>query len=437
MKKFIYRFCLLSLLLLAGCGAVTEPVSSPVVSEPSKEPEVISAELADSFDEAIIEKIDEKKKQITFYNLQIGKSYTLDYDSSTGIKDKYQNELVVSQLEGGELVKVTFLKDERKVKNIWQEEDLSKEENFGDFEINRVALWMDIADERYAIHDKAVVLSGDKKLTLSDINEEDTLSVYAKDHVIQSIVIENMHGYVRLEGQQSFLGGWVEFNQNKILPVEEEMLVVLPSGHYDMQIYADGQQGEKSVDVLPGEETLVDVSDLVVEEEQKDGGVIFTISPSAAILKIDGKETPYDDVITLSYGVHQLIVQADGYKTITQYIRVGQEMANINIEMERSEADNSDSKKDKEDEKPAVSANSVVVANTGEYRVYIDAPENSQLYVDGIYTGMIPISFEKKKGTYTLSIRKAGYVTRSYTLDVDDEKKDVHYSFSELEQQTP
>jgi hypothetical protein len=31
-----------------------------------------------------------------------------------------------------------------------------------------------------------------------------------------------------------------------------------------------------------------------------------------------------------------------------------------------------------------------------------------------------------------ISIRKTGYVTRSYTIDVDDEEKDISFSFSDL-----
>ncbi|MCR5654664.1 MAG: PEGA domain-containing protein, partial [Lachnospiraceae bacterium] len=72
------------------------------------------------------------------------------------------------------------------------------------------------------------------------------------------------------------------------------------------------------------------------------------------------------------------------------------------------------------------------ISSASEYRVYVDAPVNAELYVDGAYVGIVPISFEKKKGTYIISLRRDGYVTRSYNIEVDDSEQDATYSFSDL-----
>ena len=71
-------------------------------------------------------------------------------------------------------------------------------------------------------------------------------------------------------------------------------------------------------------------------------------------------------------------------------------------------------------------------AGTTGYKVTIEAPVGAEVYVDGNYVGIIPASFAKKPGTHDVTIRKSGYKTRSYTVDVDDENKDINYSFSEL-----
>ena len=55
----------------------------------------------------------------------------------------------------------------------------------------------------------------------------------------------------------------------------------------------------------------------------------------------------------------------------------------------------------------------------------IEAPVGAEVYVDGNYVGIIPTSFSKKSGTREVTIRKSGYKTRSYTLNVDDEDKDI------------
>ena len=55
-----------------------------------------------------------------------------------------------------------------------------------------------------------------------------------------------------------------------------------------------------------------------------------------------------------------------------------------------------------------------------------------EVYLDGNYVGVSPCSFQKVPGIHVIILRKAGYETRSYTIQVDDEEKDSSYSFVEL-----
>ena len=42
------------------------------------------------------------------------------------------------------------------------------------------------------------------------------------------------------------------------------------------------------------------------------------------------------------------------------------------------------------------------------------------------------MSFKKEEGTHVITFRLSGYETRSYTISVDGEKKDVTFSFATL-----
>ncbi len=448
MKKQAMRFFIFcAVLFLQGCGPASDPTANMnaekevVVSETQQE----TLRLADSLDRAVIQKIDETKQKITFYNISLGKSYTLSYDNATGIKSRYDEELVAGQLTEGDIVEVTFIKDEKRAKNIWLDPSVSVTENVTGFKINRTAKTFEANGEQYKIEPNAPVLSDGQVLTLPEIHEVDTLRIISSDHTIQSIAITNGHGYVRLIGAEVFEGGWVEFGQSIIRKVEKDMLLLIPAGSYEMLISNEGSMGTKDVVVSANEETQVDVSDLVQEDENSDkvGGIVFTINPSDAVLRVDGQETDYSSVVSLSYGIHHIEVKKEGYSTLSRYIKVGQEMANISINMEEAEEDedsdqteNDDTTDGGNDDKKddSVSGNSAITPSTGSgYKVYIDAPEGAELYVDGKYIGAIPTSFAKKRGTYTVSVRKNGYRTRSYSLEVDDSEKDVRYSFSSLE----
>ena len=230
--------------------------------------------------------------------------------------------------------------------------------------------------------------------------------------------------------------GFVEIGQAIIKKVTPEMLIVAPEGDYTLYISKNGVFGSEEIVVKAGEETLVDVSKFEVTDEKKMGKIIFTISPSKAELYIDQEKTDYDEPVEMTCGIHQIRVKANGYKTLTQYIKVGQATANLNIELEESDGKNDEEEEENENESPvtdpSVSSNTIEVSEADGYRVYIDAPVSAELYVDGNYVGIIPTNFAKKEGTYVVSLRRDGYQTRSYTLQIDTSEKDVRYSFSDL-----
>lgn len=66
-------------------------------------------------------------------------------------------------------------------------------------------------------------------------------------------------------------------------------------------------------------------------------------------------------------------------------------------------------------------------------RMYIESPEDVEIYVDGIYAGITPISFIKPDaGSHVITLSRNGYKTKSYTVSVDGDDSDVTMSFSEL-----
>ena len=85
-----------------------------------------------------------------------------------------------------------------------------------------------------------------------------------------------------------------------------------------------------------------------------------------------------------------------------------------------------------ESEQPTQQSTQTTTSTKSSYKVHIDSPVGAEVYLDGNYIGIAPVDFEKKAGNYVITLRKTGYQTRSYTLQVDSEEKDVTYSFSEL-----
>lgn len=420
------------LLVLAGCFFTGCGKKQPQPEqEEAPAQNTYQEKLADSMDEAVVMSVNEEEKQIKLYNLTLGRTYSLEYNGATGIKNRFGDELVAGQLAEGDMIRVTFIKDEKLAKSVQLLDQVTTYEGVSSFAINKAAYTMNFGGSGYQLHENVAVLSGGKEILLEEINPADTLKIVAADHEVYSIAVEKGHGYVRLSGHESFAGGWVEIGQAVITQVTEEMLLVVPEGDYILYISKDGVAGSKEISVKRDEETQVDVSELQTEKIKKTGKIIFTITPAEAQLYIDGELTDYSEEVELDCGIHQIRVEASGYSTKVQYVKVGETLANLNIDLEETDEDGEDDRKEEE----TVSSNSAATAAGSGYRVYIDAPQGAELYLDGSYVGIVPVNFEKKAGTCIVSLRRDGYQTRSYTLQIDDSQKDVTYSFSELLEQ--
>ena len=70
-----------------------------------------------------------------------------------------------------------------------------------------------------------------------------------------------------------------------------------------------------------------------------------------------------------------------------------------------------------------------------DYDIKITAPEGVNVYFDDMYVGIAPVDIMKKTGDHTITLSKAGYVTKSYSIEVGEEEKDVTFELPELERQ--
>ena len=270
-QKILTMFLVLALASLFnfGCAGIVKNEE-----EEKETPTAVEVEKADSLDAAVIVKIDESTKKITFRTMQLGKDYTLTYDGTTILKNKYGEEQVMEQFSEGDLVMVTFLKNKKIAKSIQSNESAFEKTDITQFEINKIAKTMNFGDKQFELDDHVVVTSAGEKIELMDISAADTLTVSGISHVIHSITVQKGHGYLRLENDEYFIGGWIEVGQGIIKPVTEDMLLVVPEGSYQVLISNTGYGGTKDVVIEKNKETVMDVADLK-GEDVKNGSIVL------------------------------------------------------------------------------------------------------------------------------------------------------------------
>ena len=66
-------------------------------------------------------------------------------------------------------------------------------------------------------------------------------------------------------------------------------------------------------------------------------------------------------------------------------------------------------------------------------KLYIDGPDEAEVYFDGSYKGIVPCAFIKVAGTHVITLRQDGHKTKHYTITLSADE-DETYSFAELEE---
>lgn len=427
--------CLLLLLVsFGGCNAPKKQVVLP--EEKPKDTQVIvtGPNSYDSADGPVLVEKNDELKTLTFLNRTVGKKYTLFYDGTTHFYDKYGQELSLSQIEVGTLVDVTFLKGKKHLTDLRLSSTSWRLEAVESYEFSPTLSEVTIGMETFKLSKDALILAQGQQIDPLELNEADVLSFEGEDRTVTCIRVEKGHGYLRLENDENFIGGWIEVGQSIIQKITEDMLLTVPEGKYPVRISLNESGGTKTVTIVGNTETTLDIGDFEIVAP-KIGDVIFSIYPTQAKLYIDGNEMDYSYPVRLEYGLHQVIIKADGYKSITQYIRVGQASAGVDITLDEVDVPGTEDDDSSEDKDSSENSDNPVITDTSVdyYKVHLDAPVGAEVYLDSKYIGIAPCEFKKVPGSHVLTLRKLGYVTKSYTVTIDTDAKDVSYSFPDLE----
>ncbi len=441
--------------VMTGCSS---EVSNIGMAKEQSTPSVITVNTEgkfDSADTAVVAAADKKAGTVTLHNIKADRNYTLKYDETTYIYDRYGGALVMEQVEPGTVADVRFMKKTKKLVSLKVSAEAWNYDNVKQFDLGRGNQTASIGSAVYHLSPKTPVFSNDENGQFMDIVQGDVINVSGVGNEIYGINVEKGHGYLKLLNDDALIGGWIEVGNAVITTVSENMMLVVPEGKYTVHLYNGDTKADRDITIARNQETDIDCSD-IQPTEPKTGYVTFSLTPADAQLMVDGAAADASSPVELTYGIHQITASADGYETISKYISVGTDMAKIELSLDKAESESTSPEEQKtetstapsasgesvSDESAAVSSasqaatvsgNSVSKASTTTSNaVYVDAPVSCSLYLDGTYIGTSPACFTKTTGSHTITFTKKGYVSRSYTVYLYNDGSDITYSFADL-----
>ena len=328
-----------------------------------------------------------ENQTLQLYSYADGKEHEFTYAMSTLFKDKYDNITTNENFSTGKIVilgKQDTLGHLLEVKispDVWSYENISR------FSINQEKGIFTIADTKYAITSQTMAFSNGEQIAWADISQEDTLSVIGAEKKVLSVVVTKGQGTLALTNTELFEDSFLQLNTNIFAIITENMIMELPEGGYTLKVANNGWGGSSEIEIVRGETTTVDL-DTLKGEGYKKGMITFEIDTEDVTIQIDGKKIDTSEPIELVYGMHSIVVEADGYQAWEKYLNVNSKEATIEIELEEKseKAPEAESEKESESEKKESEENEDEDENEKDTEKVLEGMLNELLQSD-IITG--------------------------------------------------
>ena len=406
---------------------------------------------------AVLRGIDKEGGRIGVYLVNEMKETSFAYDLATSVKSVNNQELVMPELKLGSILNLYFRAETDMLAKVEVNKEAWDYQGVRNLVINEVLSKMQIGESNYMYDAGLTVISGKDNVSLSNIDTlKDTLEIRGIGEKILSIDITTGHGILDFAGYDDFLGGTIEVGYDVFDDITDNMKYVLREGQYKVIMKNGNLSVNKVVDIKRDRTEVLKLSDFT-KEMDKSSKVTFNLSPSNAAIYIDGREVDANSKLTLNYGEYLVKVAAEGYTGFEKVVTIskpktvmsialalkkekpqeededdGMAEPSTNVEnvennlddLEDNEISNTPSE-DEEDEETKVRTDSTKI-------ISFRKPEGATISFDGKVIGDAPCEMTKVTGEHDITLKKDGYETQTYTVDIDDDGEDVVFSFPEM-----
>lgn len=337
--RYMYYSIILSMILLAGCGQQTRPVSTAQYYNPAKETAADTEEAEDAVaktsigtDLYLIIGNDMTNEQLNLKQLASGKQYLYVYSLTTDFLDKYGNSATTMDFEPGRVIHIGKKDGEGRLlqaqiaDEVWEYSDITK------YSVDTERGIFKIADSKYSYDADLFVESNGEKIRLSDLNEKDEIRVVGIGTKILSVSVTTGQGTLELKNTSVFEGSFIQVGSKIFAQITHNMKLEIPEGTYTVTVANEGYGGSTEVEIARGKNCTLDLDELK-GEGPKTGSIIFYIDVEGATLSIDGDTVDYSAPVVLTYGVHELHAEAEGYDDFDKKLFVNSAAANIDISL--------------------------------------------------------------------------------------------------------
>ncbi len=333
-KRLIsYVAGVLALLVLAGCGQTDASGDGNVIYYYPKETQETENEKQEEQELYAIVSIDTASGTIRLYRYANRMAYQYYYTLDTDFVDRYGNYDSAADFVPGKVVYIDQVDEEGCIgriqiaDNVWEYSGVEK------FSVDEERGIFYIADTKYNYDDELYVFSDKSLSDLSELTENDILTVIGKDKKILSIMVTTGHGRLQLLNTGLFEDSYLQLDTSYFVTITSNMTMELPEGDYTLSVANDGWGGSTDITIRRGETTTVDLDTLKGEGPQY-GNILFLVDLEDAVVRVDGEKISIGTPVKLRYGWHALVVSSSEYDDWSKRLYVNSKEATISIDLD-------------------------------------------------------------------------------------------------------
>jgi|GEM_PF-2080030 len=468
---------------------VTSNLTDNITTVPSVSPTDVSADvprIPTGLFTCIIRGIDLDACMIELYDIESGSDLEFTFTAATDITTSYGKVIGAPLLKVGDIVSVSS-GDGTKLDSIKGSSDFKTHKDVMRFSIDRSIGRITAGNNVYKYDDKLLVLDGERFINIDDLDSLDVISLFYKDNMVFFIKVVSSHGFLTFSGTDDFDGGMISINGTYInSQIRPELSVPLAVGDYS--VYVENLELSASADIrIESHKTAVFDLTPFGRVPVTYGDVTFNINPEGALLYIDGVNTLYNEPVSIPEGSHSIRVELGGYIAFSGTIQVNPAGGTFNISLppapvadddppedilynETDEGDNyiedsdnsdntsvaddndsdfifDDSTSDASDNNDlsgetgsnSASENASDPDNSDGLKLIVSCTEGTSVYVNGTHVSTVSggraVSDKPRPGTVTVRLVLDGYISRTYTVTIEDDGEDAEFTFPDMVKQ--
>lgn len=397
---------------------------------------------------AVLKEINVEESKVILYDIGADEELLLQYNGLSAIEDKYNQMISIQQIPIGSMVDVVYGAKNQKINRIQISNKAWEYAGVNNLTVNETSKEMKIASTKYRYNNDITVVDQNNFISVKDITQQDELTVRGYEEMIWSITVTRGHGTLLLTDDEAYVGGNISVGYQASQTITEGMRISVREGTFNMTVENGKYSGVKNVTIQRNKETTVSLAGLGPEAIQK-SLITFIISPYGAELTISGEVVDYENSIELAYGSYPITASLGGYHSFygTLIVNTAGKVVNIDLpeiaskEPVEVSVDNSEDSSGGTDQSDTVdwvpdddSDNNDTVDEDvdSDHFIYVQNPVGASVYINGEFKGISPGSFPKQIGSHVITFIKEGYLTQSYTIEVEDDGLDTFISLPDL-----